>query len=358
MAVTVKKGDLFVYYCFDVAYEIVLEKIETIFGKKPEQFAIKCERLMPEYVQYKVPPLLVRLGKRQIKIGKKKYVANLKAKLFDFGVVSLFFQIPFSGDLKDIAVLTYQLAKNKNLDKLAKDEVKILLKEIKQFLIKPQEKLEFWDNYIIVSAKSLEKNYTAKSLLETAKYDLAKIILCEKSRLSEQEIEDSLKHVLSYYEDEIAIINWQAAFIYDPRQSYDVLDVLEYSLALLVELRNFNFILDSALESAYSDITKPLKTYKVLYELTKVKLDVIEILDKLTDTLKLFGDLYLAKVFRAATSKFYISELRAAIDEKLKVIESIYTSLYERANNFLLIILEVMIVLLFIADIIIYFLPK
>ncbi len=356
MTIAIKKGILSLYYCFDVAYEIRLDEVKTIFGRKPETSKLVCERLIPEYVQYKIPPLLVRLGKQTITTEGQTFEAEAKAKLYSFGIITIVYQIPIDGPLRRLISKTSLLAENVEIAKLAEAQVARLVKELKPVMDRPVSKFEFWEDYIIISVKEFDRPVTAKQLLSMAKTDIAKILRCETERLSEFELENALKYTLSYYENELVVVDWQAAFIYDPKQSYDVPDVLEYATIELLELRAYDEVLDAVLERAYSDLEKPsglsLTPYsKILQNLTKVKLDVTEVIDKVTDALKLIGDLYLAKVYKAASQRFYLDDLRVSLNDKLKTVESIYHLLFERANNRLLIILELMIVGLFIIDI-------
>lgn len=47
----IEHGSLLLYYCFDVGDEILLDKIEHIFGKAPTTSHLIVERLTPAYVQ-------------------------------------------------------------------------------------------------------------------------------------------------------------------------------------------------------------------------------------------------------------------------------------------------------------------
>ncbi|MBI4095334.1 MAG: hypothetical protein HY438_00575 [DPANN group archaeon] len=355
----IKKGNLFLYYCFDVAYEIKLDKVETVFGKRPETSKLVCERMTPGHVQYKVPPLLVKLGRHAIKTKGVSLEADIKAKIYNFGVVTVIYQIPFSGDLSELAKLTSLLAENKEVAEAAKKQVAKLVKEFELALDHPQEMLEYWEDYLIASVKEFDGTYDTDKLIKTAGTDIARVLRCETGKLSRQELENSLKYLLTYYEDELVAVDWQAAFIYDPRQSYDVFDVLEDAVIELLELRAYDDILDKALEKAYDDLEKPSFSFRpharTLHDLTEVKLDVTGVMAKVNDALKLIGDLYLAKVYKAAAQRFYLADLQASLNEKLKTIESIYQLLFERANNRVLIFLEALIVGLFVLDIILLF---
>ena len=106
MSFTVKKGFLYAYFCFDVSREIALERVTSLFGRTPECAQFVCERLMPEHVRFKIAPLLVRLGKETV-LGTS---AEVKAKVYDFGVVSLIYQVPLQGSITSIAELMKRVA--------------------------------------------------------------------------------------------------------------------------------------------------------------------------------------------------------------------------------------------------------
>ncbi|MGC8884973.1 MAG: hypothetical protein ACP5KK_00510 [Candidatus Nanoarchaeia archaeon] len=358
MELKVQKGNIFLYYLFDVAYEIALEKIVKMFGKRAEVSKLVCERVIPKYVQYKTAPLLLRLGKRKLTVGKESWNAIVKAKIYDFGIISIVYQIPLNKNegLTSIAARTEALAENEVCQKEAEVEVKKLLEEIAPALKRPHADLSFWEDYIVVSVKEFNTELSGDEILMQARDRIAKILRCEKEKLSRAELENALKYVLSYYENEFVAIDWQASFIYDPRQSYDVLDVLEYAVAMLLELRIYDELLDDILNRAYTDLSKKIKFYSfVLKNLMAAKLDISEILDKTTNSLKLIGDLYLAKIYKAASQRFYLEELRKSIDDKLKALESIYAMLLEQSHNILSLFLEAAIVCLFILDILFLF---
>ncbi|MBI4153939.1 hypothetical protein HY501_01255 [Candidatus Woesearchaeota archaeon] len=357
MALTIKNGTLFLYFSYDVAYEIKLDRVETVFGEKPIASRLVCERILPEYVQYKVPPLLVRLGTKTLKVGELSLHAEIKAKLYDFGVVTIIYAVPISGGLSTLVSLTHELAENQEMAGHVEKQVREMLKEIRKTLVKPQNDLAYWENYLVINVQSFERPISGEKLLEQHALEIGGVLRCETERLSKSELQNAVKYPLSYYEDELVVVDWNAAFVYDRRQSYDIHDVLEYAVIQLLELRAYDDILDDALERAYDDLEKParigFKPYaKTLHDLTEVKLDVSEVMDKVTDSLKLIGDLYLAKVYKAAAQRFYLNELQMTINEKLKTVESFYSMLFDRANNKLLITLEVMIVLLFVVDLV------
>ncbi|MDO8660951.1 MAG: hypothetical protein Q7K43_03615 [Candidatus Woesearchaeota archaeon] len=354
MSFTIKHGYLYAYFCFDVAREISLDKIKSFFGRTPETSQFVCERLMPEHVRFKTAPLLVRLGRETI-LGQH---VDIKAKVYDFGVVSLIYQIPLNGSIASIAELMKRVAESKDLAARARQKTVLLMHEIAIALVKPKNELSHWEDYFVLRIHELDKKLKASDLLEKHGKDIAALLRCETELLSNWELDNAIKYPLSYYENELVVVDWNAAFIYDPRQSYDVQDVLEYAVIELLELRAYDDVLDKSLEQAYVDLDKKETFALVPYDkttkyLVEVKLDVTEVLDRLNDQLKLIGDLYLSKVYHAASQRFYVEQLKTSLNEKLKAAESIYNMLFERANNRLLMMLEWIMVALFVVEIVI-----
>jgi len=345
----IKSGNAMVYYCFDVANEIDIDHIESIFGKKPEKRGLIAERLTPRYVQYSKPPLLVRLGKK--KIGKLSF--DLEAKIYDFGVVTIRFWTPINGELKDLKEISSRLIENKTLEDLSRKELGRIKEEIKAATaFHKMDVEEFYEDYLIFEVNKFDRKITPEELLENYKMEIAKTLRCE-NRLSTHELLDAVKFHLSYYRDDIVFIDWNAAFIFDEKHTYDVHDVLEYAVIELLELRTYDTVLDKVLEKAYDDMGKKqgLSLYphsKTMNYLATVKLEISDVIEKVENSLKLVGDPYLAKVYTVASNRFYHDKWRNGVEKKLDTVESIYSTLSGRTWDRRLLFVEIFMTLLFV----------
>ncbi len=347
----IAKGSVMVYYCFDIANEIDLDKIETVFGKKPESGEIILERLTPSYVQYKKPPILLRLGKRSI--GKFKF--ELEAKLYRFGVVTVRLWMPIKCSIKNLYQLSSELANNSELEKTARAELEKIKKEIHPKLeTHKMDVEEFFEDYIIFEINKFNRKVTPEELLEKYKMDIAHALRCEKGELSRRELLDAVKFYLSYYKDDIVFIDWNAALIFDEKHTYDVTDVLEYAVIELLELRTYDTVLDKVLDKAYSDLLKKTRFSlsphtKTINYLTEVRLEISDVIEKVENSLKLVGDLYLAKVYTIASGRFYHDKWRKGVEKKLDTLESIYSTLSGRQWDRKLLLVEIFMGALFMA---------
>jgi hypothetical protein len=352
----IKKGYAMLYYCFDVGEEIELSKLEKILGKKTEKFLLSFKRLTPAYIQYKVPPLFVRLGKYDVKTNDMIIDMTCDAKIYDFGIVVIRFTVPITGSFANMKKLSYELSGNVVIEKLAISQLKDIVNEIFTAIIKPREKLgEDWEDYIIFLVQELDKEVNTEILLKKCGREIANILRPEKG-LGKEELDDSLKYCLSYYKNDLTVIDWNSAFVYDPTKSYDVPDVIEYAVIELLELRVYDSLLDEILDRAYDDLTKEgFKIFpfsRTLQKLSQIKLDISEVIEKVENSLKLIGDLYLAKVYAAASTRLYLDKWKSNVRYKLAALETLYSVEWDRAQTRRTVILEAMIVLLFIVDLI------
>ncbi len=360
----IHKGFLWLYYCFDIANEIALEKIEKIFGEDPTESLLVCERLTPAFVQYRKAPLVVYLGEVKLDIQSNSINADCRAKLYDFGVISIIFTIPINSSLAGLSQLSADVVAHKEIRAAAVREMHRLRDEISPALQSPHSDIEAWEDYAIFAVQEFDTPISTQKIRDFYSSEIAKILLAEVESLSEAELSDAVRHPLSYYENELAYIDWNVAFLYDPRLSYDVPDILEYAVILLLELRTYDSILDATLEKAYQDLEGrasvfSLSPYSSTSDyLSQVKLDVSEVIEKATNSLKLIGDLYLAKVYSSAAERFSLDKWEKSVREKLQTIESIYRELYDKTMTRRLLVLEVLIVVLFVIDIFLIFFER
>jgi hypothetical protein len=138
--------------------------------------------------------------------------------------------------------------------------------------------------------------------------------------------------------------------------------VLEYAVIELLELRTYDDLLDRELDRAYDQLAHrrglrlALAPFsRPLRRLAEVRLDVGDLIAKVENSLKLVGDVYLAKVYRAASDRFHLREWKVSLEGKLADINETYALLNDEIQTARLLILEAAIVFLIVVSL---FLPK
>ena len=221
----IKTGQIYALYSFDIGYEIDLQKTSQILKAELARKLAK-KKIAPTYIQYQTPPLTIALGEHSFKLLNTDMRAEVTAKLFDFGAISISFRMPFSSSLSELNKYSTALIYDVDLGVEAKrllDELSLKIKSA----VKKSAISEIIEDYFIFQVTEFEKEITAKDLRKDYGVNIAKALRFELGDISEVEINESLKNPVSYYENDIVITDWNAAFVYD-RDYEDTIDVLEF----------------------------------------------------------------------------------------------------------------------------------
>ncbi|MEM1514129.1 MAG: hypothetical protein QXN45_04535, partial [Candidatus Thermoplasmatota archaeon] len=155
-------------------------------------------------------------------------------------------------------------------------------------------------------------------------------------------------------------IDWDSAIIVEPSGKYDdILFTIELANLQLLELRTYDKYFDTILTKAYEDVEKFFSQKnifksprKIIEDLSKTKIDLTKVTDYISNISKFFGDWYLAKIYRMASERFYLSQWEERVNSKMEILNSLYLILNQENTNKKLFILELLIVIFFLIDII------
>jgi hypothetical protein len=160
----------------------------------------------------------------------------------------------------------------------------------------------------------------------------------------------------SYAKTDLVVIDWDAALVVD-LSGYmdDVLYVLELANLQLEEYRMMDQRLDRYLDRAYDDLKRRrfglLGTYSAtLGTLRLFRVDVTRLNDEVTHISKFVGDWYLARVYLGALERFYLSQWRQSVENRLGQLDQLYSVVNADINNRRMVLLEVLVVIFFAID--------
>src|SRR6266446_4041971 len=90
------------------------------------------------------------------------------------------------------------------------------------------------------SHRQREGNPAAAQLLGSCRQQIAQVVRGENSALSDDELREILQSAMSYYPNDLAVLGWNAAFVYDSAAgSETTLQLLEYANSQLLEFRHY-----------------------------------------------------------------------------------------------------------------------
>ena len=177
--------------------------------------------------------------------------------------------------------------------------------------------------------------------LEKSGSKIASLLKSEKLPLDEKEVEHTLSYQFKYAKDDLVIVDWDGAFIFDPNGEFEeTIELLELANYQLLRYRVLDEDLDERMRKM-ERFTRPdevkinlwMKIFGVATkEVNQEFRDVIHVrsqsinqFEAMERDIKLIGEWYSARVFDLAAKKFRLAEWRSAIKEKLESLEDIYT---------------------------------
>jgi hypothetical protein len=354
-------GRVIYIYAFDVAYEMLRLPLPQLLGQPVAQFAVDASRRNPRHLFF-YRPQMVRLPpmERIGPYGPVRIERNMK--LLPVGALSITVSVPFEvAAIKDLVVFHDLEFSNGQLSQEVRQMAEEARAELAQYCVKPVAQLmeeEAYTVFCIDAPLAAEDGQPlgTEDWLRHHRREVAALLTQEAdvNQLSRQEADESTGRFLSYYEDDLAVLDWDAALIVqEPGQLDEILYVLELANLQLAELEAYDRILDTALERSYRDLARqPRRSREVMRELREIRLDLARFSDELSNITKFFGDWHLARLYENISARFHLSDWHRTIDEKLKTLDDLYQLLSQDRINQWMLTLEVTIVLLFIVDLI------
>ncbi len=364
-AVAAYRGEVVYLYAFDVAYEMVRRPVTHLLGQAVAEFSVNSSKRQPRQLFF-YRPQMVRLPALE-RIGPRGPVrVELTVKILPVGAISIACSVPFevsdARELVDYHDLAFAGGSLQDDVRALADEIR---HELEPYFIRPHESLADEEAYTVFCLEAPLRNAeggtaSAEEWLAMHRREIAALLTQEPEAglLSNQETEESTARYLSYYGEDLVVIDWDAALLIDKRENFaESLHLMELANLQLAELEAYDRLLDDSLDRAYRDLrSRSLQSRAaVLRELRELRIDLARFSDELSNITKFFGDWHLARIYQTLAGRFHLSDWHGSIDKKLDTLDDLYGMLAQDRTNRLMIILEVTIVLLFIVDLVMLF---
>jgi hypothetical protein len=143
--------------------------------------------------------------------------------------------------------------------------------------------------------------------------------------------------------------------VYDrPEGAEATLDILEFANSQLVEFRTYDARLDDELDAIYAlepgrstqrfqrGRESSARADRVRYLLV----DILELTDRTSNALKIIGDAYYARFYRAVSGRLGLADWQRQIDAKLRSVSEIYHVFQDQAQYARSEVLEYIVIVL------------
>ena len=163
---------------------------------------------------------------------------------------------------------------------------------------------------------------------------IAAFLKNERIALDEEEVHATLSSYLKYGKDDITIVDWDGAFIFDSAGDFESnIELFEIANLQLLKSRILDNDLDERLEKTLllMGVSKRLpfirsgEVRRVVKEIIEIRTQSILESEAVERNIKLIGDWYSAKLYSLISKKFHLESWKVEIKEKLDTLEDIYT---------------------------------
>jgi len=357
--INIRKATCHVLYAYDIGISTnlakCLERLEHLGGNAALS---NQNRRAPKYFGYDPQPQTIVLEAQIPQIGSHSVSSSISLTFYDFGAVSISYEIPISGTLDDLRDLSIELGHNGTLLTDSRSRAQTIVAALGNAVDHPLVATPVED-YLLFEITDCDMPCPANEILLHAGPTIAQILRAEKRELSKQETEDALACHISYTPGDITLIDWNAAMVFDTDTS-DVRAVLEFANTELLELRFLDYQLDSSLDRSYELTRKPHRILQLLPGIAKRNIAIISqmqlegaiLFERVSNAPKLLGDQYLARVYRLAAQRFHVGEWNSSILRKLDTIEDFHKQTNDNAATDRLELLEWIVIILIALEII------
>ncbi|HKS71575.1 MAG TPA: hypothetical protein VJQ82_00165, partial [Terriglobales bacterium] len=246
------RGAVLVLIQFDVCEEIRLDQLREIFGARTVQQPT-FKHPTPGYVRYQRPPVVEPIEPLVLETGER---LEGQIKYYDYGVLSVVLELPFAGDWDKLVRLGSRWVWDVDFAGHASRIVRQKLQRAAPALVKPyQEWLS--EDYFIFHVRELAGTPSGAELVTSQGAQIAQIVRGETMQLSDGERHEILQSRISYYVNDLAVIGYNAAFLYDSAAGAETaIQLLEYANSQLLEFRHYDELLTRELEGVYAFMDK------------------------------------------------------------------------------------------------------
>ena len=342
-------GNIFIFHAFDVGYDIDLEKV------KASSSIIARPLILPKFFKNYHVPLKIDLPHPH---SSSRYN---RAHLYAFGALSIMYKIPFQSSLEKIRT---ELEKIDNTYReQSVDDAYSIFKKIKKHTTHPHF-FYIRSSYLVVQINTEPTLFNGEKLRKQYGNIITSMLRLETETLSKRQKEEVLDSSMSYFSNDLIVIDTEAAFIYDPDYE-DILTFFEFGNIQQLELRYFDRLLDKQLNVMYEEPHKkiPLTSYLPLFgigsskdpvrELGQLKVDISVITERLESSIKLAGEPYFSELYALIVQELDLQQWRDSIDKKLAIILDIRSILQHKIDSIREDLLSILIIVLIFVELIV-----
>jgi hypothetical protein len=348
-------GAVLVLLQFDVCEAIRLDRLrELLRAGTVEPIAAKH----PGSVRYQRPPVVEPLGTLTLESGEQ---LQGEIKYYDYGVLSVVFELAFDGGWSKLTGLASRWVWDVDFAAQATEMVRRKLTVAAPALVKPYKE---WlsEDYLIFHIREIDGSPPVSELIHSCGPRIAQVVRGDTGILAESECNEVLQSRISYYANDLAVIGWNAAFVYDSTSGAETaIQLLEYANSQLLEFRHYDDLLTEELESVYTLLdegTGIFARWRLARSATRlhtVLLDVAELTEHADNAIKFLSDMFSARLYKLAAQKVGVPDYKDLVTQKVRNAEELYRFMVDQFNQSRAFFLELTVVIILVIELVYLF---
>ncbi len=340
---TVASGQILLYRLFDIAETVDLPAVERELrsalasGRGVARLRLHRQR---DGVVFTNPPVSAGLSDRQLVVRDHEWSVRVVAKVYDFGAMTIVWALTIPpgttfNELADLSVELEGAQMQADLQRWMEEDAALAVAAIHVGLESPKIQ-EAQETLTIYAIRNFSDGPVSASVVANHP-SLSSLLLGERNEFSTQLREELLRSSYSYSTNDLVVIGYDQALVYDPDGTDDATSLLEFALAQVLELAYYDGQLDEGIRRMHRELSgsrlaptkkKTNQTYDDLRrDLLTEHLAFTDVLERVNAAVKVTEDLYYAAIYRGAMRVFRANELADATEHKLEVMYRTYSML-------------------------------
>lgn len=356
-------GHVFILFAFDIGFQVDLDEARAALRDAAPYQTVRGRRPSPMWFDYAPPPVRMLIDVEPLDLGSVTVEPLVEMLLYDFGAAMFTYRLPLPAELESLPQLGVLLYDNQQLIADATRRAEAVMETIGAAIERPKLR-NLVEDYAIYVVSSWPEGDSPQDLLDRHRQTIARTVEAEQGPLAQKLVDRVLEARMSYTPDDLAIVDWNAAFLIDA-QPEDVLAVLQHANVELLELRVLDQELDEILDHADETMARVARRklwpafseQRVLKRFGSVQTDAAVMFEGVNNAIKLLGNQYLARLYRQAAQRLDLPAWQSSVQRKLDAADSVYQKMSDVASIRRLETLEWVIIILIALSMLLPILP-
>jgi hypothetical protein len=356
------RGCFRLLFLYDVAEAIDLRRLRELLGPRGGPVKGVFPRRTPEYVRFEEAPIIEHI--EPVNLGGGQRVA-CSLRYYSFAVLVVQLEIPFEGDWRAVLAQASRWMDASDIDSHTREIGRRHLEQVASAIIRPTQDW-LYESYFITSLEQAiqpgGEQAKGADLLADHPSELVQLVRGEFTPLAPKTAAEILEASISYYPTDLVVVGSTAAVIYDRADDATAtFQVLEYAKMQLLEFRYYDGLMTRLLSDVYDALETKRNLLLQRWSLPRdaerfntIRLDVMELTERIDNAIKFVSDVYYARVYRIAAARLGVTEYRNLVDEKLRTMGELYDFMVDQFNESRSFVLELAVAVMALLDVILF----